>query len=53
VALQLMQAGYKRVSVVRGGLPALVSAGVPVAPKETGPSAAPSLPAARPPEPPA
>jgi rhodanese-related sulfurtransferase len=34
VALQLMQAGYKRVSVVRGGFPALVSAGVQVAPKD-------------------
>jgi len=29
-----MQAGYKRVSVVRGGFPALMSAGVPVAPKD-------------------
>jgi hypothetical protein len=29
-----MQAGYKRVSVVRGGFPALVSAGVQVAPKD-------------------
>jgi hypothetical protein len=29
-----MQAGYKRVSVVRGGFPALMSAGVQVAPKD-------------------
>jgi hypothetical protein len=33
VALQLMQAGYQRVSVVRGGFPALVDAGVPMAPR--------------------
>jgi hypothetical protein len=30
----LMQAGYSRVSVVRGGFPALVEAGVQVAPKD-------------------
>lgn len=30
----LMQAGYSRVSVVRGGFPALVEAGVPVTPKD-------------------
>ena len=30
----MMRAGYTRVSVVRGGFPALVTAGVPVAPKE-------------------
>jgi rhodanese-related sulfurtransferase len=34
VALQLMQAGYSRVSVVRGGLPALMEAGVQVTPKD-------------------
>ena len=34
MALQLMKAGFTRVSVVRGGLPALLTAGVPVAPKE-------------------
>ncbi|MBP2671224.1 MAG: hypothetical protein H6Q85_1290, partial [candidate division NC10 bacterium] len=33
VALQLMRAGFTRVSVVRGGFPALLTAGVPVAPK--------------------
>jgi hypothetical protein len=32
----LMQAGYSRVSVVRGGFPALVEAGVQVAPKDVG-----------------
>jgi hypothetical protein len=39
-----MQAGYKRVSVVRGGFPALVSAGIPVAPKDVAhPAAGPSV----------
>ena len=46
MALQLMQAGYRRVSVVRGGFPALVAAGVPIAPKEATP------PEPSPPEPP-
>ena len=41
-----MRAGFTRVSVVRGGFPALVAAGVPVAPKEatTGAAPAPALP---------
>jgi hypothetical protein len=34
VALQLMRAGFRRVSVVRGGLPAMLDAGVAVAPKD-------------------
>jgi rhodanese-related sulfurtransferase len=34
VALQLMKAGFTRVSVVRGGFPAMLTAGVSVAPKE-------------------
>jgi hypothetical protein len=42
VALQLMQAGYDRVSVVRGGFPALMAAGVQVAPKEVTPSPPPA-----------
>jgi hypothetical protein len=33
VALQLIQAGYHQVSVVRGGLQALMHAGVAIAPK--------------------
>lgn len=41
MALQLMRAGYSRVSVVRGGFPALVEAGVQVAPKEVMPPPAP------------
>jgi len=41
VALQLMQAGYNRVAVVRGGLPALMAAGVEVAPKDVTPPATP------------
>ncbi len=45
MALQLMQAGYSRVSVVRGGFPALVAAGVQVAPKDVSPSALPPSPA--------
>ena len=43
-----MQAGYSRVSVVRGGFPGLVEAGVQVAPKEvsTTPIPPPSTPQA-------
>jgi hypothetical protein len=40
VALQLMRAGFHRVSVVRGGLPALMEEGVTVAPKDTPTAAA-------------
>ena len=46
VALQLMRAGYTRVSVVRGGFPALLTAGVPVAPKEANIGAAHARPTA-------
>ena len=34
MALQLMRAGYHRVSVVRGGFAGLMEAGVAVAPKK-------------------
>jgi hypothetical protein len=37
VALQLMRAGFHRVAVVRGGLPALMNEGVTVAPKNVPP----------------
>ncbi|MBI4737694.1 MAG: hypothetical protein HY766_16805 [candidate division NC10 bacterium] len=37
MALQLMQAGYSRVSVVRGGFHGLLEAGVSVAPKDIAP----------------
>jgi rhodanese-related sulfurtransferase len=40
VALQLMQAGFRRVSVVRGGFPALVDAGVSVGYKDVAGTAA-------------
>jgi rhodanese-related sulfurtransferase len=40
VALQLMRAGYTRVSVVRGGFPALMAAGVEVEPKDVTPPTA-------------
>jgi len=40
VALQLMRAGYTRVSVVRGGFPALMAAGVAVEPKDVTPPTA-------------
>jgi hypothetical protein len=42
VALQLMQAGYTRVAVVRGGFPALMEAGVAVAPKDVTPVSLPA-----------
>jgi hypothetical protein len=35
VALLLMRAGYRRVSVVRGGFPAMVDTGIAMMPKET------------------
>ena len=38
MALQLMRAGFRHVSVVRGGFPALVEAGVAVAPKGVTPA---------------
>ncbi|MEK6717006.1 MAG: hypothetical protein AAB253_00265 [candidate division NC10 bacterium] len=38
MALQLMQAGYSRVSVVRGGFQGLLEAGVSVAPKNVTPA---------------
>ena len=45
MALQLMRAGYSRVSVVRGGLPAMMDAGVAVAPKDVKPlTVLPSMP---------
>jgi hypothetical protein len=40
VALQLIQAGYSQVSVVRDGLQGLMDAGVPIAPKPEGATAA-------------
>ena len=40
VALQLLRAGYERVSVVRGGFQALMDAGVPMAPKALRPAPA-------------
>jgi hypothetical protein len=42
VALQLMQAGYNRVSVVRGGFQALMQSGVSVAPKDVTPALSPA-----------
>ena len=44
VALQLMRAGYSRVSVVRGGFPALQASGVNLTQKHVGPAPS-SLPA--------
>ncbi len=41
-----MQAGYHRVSVVRGGFPALLDANVSVAPKPVAPAAAGAAPSA-------
>ena len=41
MALQLMRAGFRQVSIVRGGFPALVEAGVVVAPKGVTPAAQP------------
>ncbi|MBI2454693.1 MAG: hypothetical protein HYV46_00985, partial [candidate division NC10 bacterium] len=38
VALQMMQAGYRHVAVVRGGFQGLVEAGVAVAPKDITPA---------------
>ena len=35
MALLLLRAGYRRVSVVRGGFPAMVDAGIAVMPKDT------------------
>ena len=37
----MMQAGYSRVAVVRGGFQGLVEAGVAVAPKDITPTSAP------------
>ncbi len=37
-----MQAGYNRVAVVRGGFPALMEAGVAVAPKDVTPLSLPA-----------
>lgn len=42
MALQLMQAGYSRVSVVRGGFQGLLEAGVSVAPKDVTPALPPA-----------
>jgi hypothetical protein len=47
VALQLMRAGYHRVSVVRGGLPAMLEAGVAIAPKEPTPPLGPLSPVSK------
>lgn len=42
MALQLMQAGYSRVAVVRGGFHGLLEAGVSVAPKDVMPALPPA-----------
>jgi rhodanese-related sulfurtransferase len=41
IALQLMQAGYSRVSVVRGGFPALLESGIAVEAKDVTPAGPP------------
>ena len=42
VALQLLQAGYRHVSVVRGGFQGLIEAGVAMAPKDVTPTLSPA-----------
>ena len=49
MALQLIQAGYSQVSVVRGGFQGLMEAGVALAPK---PESAPAPPIQETPQPP-